>query len=83
MQCPKCHASMEKVSFEGVEVDRCAGCRGIWFDFQEQQQLKGVKGAAAIDAGDKAIGRKMNLETPQSRKTRTSLITSSASPTAM
>jgi uncharacterized protein len=60
MQCPKCNASMEKVSFEGVEVDRCIGCQGIWFDFQEQQQLKAAKGAAAIDTGDKAIGAKMN-----------------------
>jgi uncharacterized protein len=60
MQCPKCNASMEKVIFEGVEVDRCSGCRGIWFDFQEQQQLKQMKGAATIDTGDKATGHKMN-----------------------
>jgi Zn-finger nucleic acid-binding protein len=46
MQCPKCKASMEKVVFEGVEVDRCMGCWGIWFDFQEQKQLKQMKGAA-------------------------------------
>jgi uncharacterized protein len=60
MQCPKCKASMERVNFEGVEVDRCTGCRGIWFDFQEQKQLKSMKGAAAIDTGDKAAGQKMN-----------------------
>jgi Zn-finger nucleic acid-binding protein len=51
---------MEQVVFEGVEVDRCTGCGGIWFDFQEQQQLKAVKGASAIDTGDKAIGQQMN-----------------------
>jgi Zn-finger nucleic acid-binding protein len=28
---------MEKVVFEEVEVDRCTGCQGIWFDFQEQK----------------------------------------------
>ena len=60
MQCPKCKASMEKVVFEGVEVDRCTACQGIWFDFQEQKQLKSRKGAAAIDTGDTAIGQKMN-----------------------
>jgi len=60
MQCPKCEASMEKVVFEGVEVDRCTACQGIWFDFQEQKQLKSMKGAASIDTGDKAIGQKMN-----------------------
>ena len=61
MNCPKCKAAMEKVTYEGVEVDRCTGCQGIWFDFREQQQLKKVKGAAAgIDVGDPAAGRKMN-----------------------
>ncbi len=57
MNCPKCKASMEKVVFEGVEVDRCKGCQGIWFDFQEQKQLKSMKGAAAIDTGDKVTAR--------------------------
>ena len=61
MNCPKCKAAMEKVTYEGVEVDRCTGCKGIWFDFREQQQLRSVKGAAAgIDVGDAAAGRKMN-----------------------
>jgi Zn-finger nucleic acid-binding protein len=60
MNCPKCSATMEKVSFEGVEVDRCIGCQGLWFDFQEQQQLERAKGAATIDTGDKAMGQKMN-----------------------
>ena len=52
MNCPKCNAAMEKVTFEGVEVDRCTRCGGLWFDFQEQQQLKPLKGAAAIDTSD-------------------------------
>jgi uncharacterized protein len=61
MNCPKCNAAMEKVTYEGVEVDRCTGCQGVWFDFREQQQLKNVKGAAAgIDVGDPAAGQKMN-----------------------
>jgi Zn-finger nucleic acid-binding protein len=61
MNCPKCNTAMEKVTYEGVEVDRCTGCQGIWFDFREQQQLKNVKGAAAgLDVGDPAAGQKMN-----------------------
>ena len=61
MNCPKCNAAMEKVTYEGVEVDRCTGCQGIWFDFREQQQLKSAKGAVAdIDVGDQATGQKMN-----------------------
>jgi len=51
---------MEKVTFESVEVDRCANCKGIWFDFQEQKQLKGIKGSSGIDVGDAATGKQMN-----------------------
>lgn len=61
MKCPKCQAEMKKIELEGVEVDRCTGCYGIWFDFQEQQQLKAAPGAQRIDSGDAAVGEKMNL----------------------
>ncbi len=60
MKCPKCQAEMKKIEFEGVEVDRCTGCYGIWFDFQEQQQLKARPGARQIDSGDPAVGGTMN-----------------------
>jgi Zn-finger nucleic acid-binding protein len=61
MKCPKCQAEMKKIEFAGVEVDRCTGCYGIWFDFQEQQQLKAKRDAVSIDSGDRAMGKKMNL----------------------
>jgi Zn-finger nucleic acid-binding protein len=60
MNCPKCAAAMEPVTFEGVTVDRCTGCKGIWFDANEQRALKEKKGAEAIDIGDAATGRKMD-----------------------
>lgn len=58
MICPKCQQSMEVVSFNDIDVDRCSGCQGIWFDFREQDELKKLKGAEAIDVGDKVIGAK-------------------------
>ena len=51
MNCPKCSASMEKVVFEGIEVDRCTGCRGLWFDAGEHEKLKEIGGSSAIDEG--------------------------------
>ncbi|MFN8596812.1 MAG: zf-TFIIB domain-containing protein [Anaerolineae bacterium] len=61
MNCPKCNAKMHKVTFEGIEVDRCTDCQGIWFDLQEHQQLKQLPGAAeAIDTGYADRGRQMN-----------------------
>jgi uncharacterized protein len=60
MNCPKCQSPMEAVTFEGITVDRCTGCKGIWFDDREQSRLKQVKGAEAIDIGDAQTGHKMN-----------------------
>lgn len=61
MNCPKCNAKMQKVTFEGVEVDRCTGCQGLWFDLQEHQQLKRTSGAAeVIDTGYPDRGQQMN-----------------------
>ena len=51
MNCPKCDAMMETVTFHGVNVDRCVGCKGIWFDGLEHRRLKEMKGSEAIDTG--------------------------------
>src|SRR3954463_7370875 len=52
MNCPKCKAAMAKVEFEGVQVDRCTLCDGIWFDALEKEQLRDTPRAAeAIDVG--------------------------------
>src|SRR4051812_8502221 len=52
MNCPKWRAAMAKVEFEGVEVDRCTLCDGIWFDALEKEQLRDTPRAAeAIDVG--------------------------------
>ena len=60
MDCPKCNATMELVTFEGVTVDRCTACKGIWFDANEQKWLKEKKGSEAIDIGDVTVGKKMD-----------------------
>ncbi len=40
MKCPKCpHGKLEVVTVDEVEVDRCAECRGIWFDQAELGEL--------------------------------------------
>lgn len=51
---------MLKVKFEGVEVDNCTGCHGIFFDAFEKEQLLKMKGAEAIDFGDLRVGRQFN-----------------------
>ncbi len=60
MKCPKCENNMETVEFEGIEVDRCKSCKGIWFDAGESDWLFGKDAATAIDTGDPSIGKRTN-----------------------
>jgi len=53
MNCPKCRAAMEVVAFEGIEVDRCTMCKGIWFDVLEKEHLGELRGSEAIDVGER------------------------------
>jgi len=35
IQCPGCHSYMALVNVDGVEIDACKNCQGIWFDHTE------------------------------------------------
>ena len=35
MLCPTCKVEMEQLRYEGVTVDRCPKCEGVWLDFGE------------------------------------------------
>ena len=52
LQCPKCKAQMEQVQVEQTQVDRCTGCRGLWFDALEDQDIRGSDAADTLDAPD-------------------------------
>ena len=60
MICPKCQSDMEAIVYEGIEVDRCKGCQGIWFDAGESDWLRHEDAAATIDTGDPLTGRQTN-----------------------
>lgn len=50
--CLKCGSSLEQLVFQGVEVERCLNCAGLWFDSLEADTLKQIKGSEALDLGD-------------------------------
>jgi Zn-finger nucleic acid-binding protein len=50
LKCPKCGAAMELVATESGSIDRCVGCKGMWFELAEVDALK--KHAATVDVGD-------------------------------
>ncbi|MEC4020964.1 TFIIB-type zinc ribbon-containing protein [Streptomyces sp. H27-D2] len=39
MQCPKCHAPMQTYNRNGVQIEQCANCRGIFLDYGELESL--------------------------------------------
>ncbi len=49
LKCPKCNALMEQVQVEATQVDRCTGCRGLWFDALEDQDIRGTEAAETLD----------------------------------
>ncbi|HYD48842.1 MAG TPA: zf-TFIIB domain-containing protein [Terriglobales bacterium] len=39
MQCPKCGTGLKQDTIEGVEVDICPGCNGMWLDDGELRKI--------------------------------------------
>jgi Zn-finger nucleic acid-binding protein len=40
MTCPRCTtASLEELDRDGITIDRCNSCRGIWLDRGELEKL--------------------------------------------
>jgi Zn-finger nucleic acid-binding protein len=60
MNCPKCNAEpLAPFIIEGVTLDRCTACAGVWFDAEELTQLLSeearhvaqlLKGSASAEA---------------------------------
>jgi len=60
LNCPKCQARMEAVIADGVEVDRCTECEGIWFDAGELDWLVQDEVAQVVDVGEVDDSRSLN-----------------------
>lgn len=39
MKCPKCGSDLEEIDHLGIQVDRCTGCHGVFFDCGELDLL--------------------------------------------
>ena len=64
MKCPKCNTeTLNEFLVQGVTVDRCSSCTGIWFDAQELSELlaEDARHVASLRRGnisDEAGGQK-------------------------
>ncbi|MER7725895.1 zf-TFIIB domain-containing protein [Streptomyces sp. NPDC096323] len=43
MQCPKCHAQMQTFNRNGIQIEQCSGCRGIFLDYGELESLTRIE----------------------------------------
>lgn len=43
MNCPKCDNGFEVIQFHEVELDRCKGCGGLWFDEGELKKIEDME----------------------------------------
>lgn len=41
MRCPKCGMQLIELDYEGLKIDKCSHCEGIWLDAGELEQLTG------------------------------------------
>jgi Zn-finger nucleic acid-binding protein len=51
--CPKCGGEMRSYERNGVVVDQCTECRGIFLDRGELERLVDAEGRHYADAGER------------------------------
>ncbi|MFN8148981.1 MAG: zf-TFIIB domain-containing protein [Candidatus Nanopelagicales bacterium] len=50
MQCPKCHGDMRSYERNGITIDQCTECRGVFLDRGELDHLIGLEASAMAPA---------------------------------
>jgi hypothetical protein len=43
MKCPKCGMDLLGMEFQGVKVDKCSGCSGVWLDAGELETVSNLE----------------------------------------
>lgn len=39
VHCPKCDGALVELTYDGVQIDRCNKCKGVWLDAGELERL--------------------------------------------
>ncbi len=43
MHCPKCGMELVEIAYQGIKIDKCTSCAGIWLDAGELEQVADAK----------------------------------------
>ena len=57
MKCPKCHADLMISDRQGIEIDFCPQCRGVWLDRGELDKVIERASRYSDDDDDDRRGR--------------------------
>jgi Zn-finger nucleic acid-binding protein len=69
MQCPACHTELKMADRQGVEIDYCPQCRGVWLD---RGELDKIIDRAMVDRPPSAVleGRRKTYERDEALERR-------------
>jgi hypothetical protein len=46
MKCPKCGMELIEIDYQGMKVDKCSECQGVWLDAGELEAVAGLEKTA-------------------------------------
>lgn len=58
LSCPVCQGAMREVTKEGVQIDTCGQCRGVWLDRGELEKLVGLVDRQAAEPRSQPTSRR-------------------------
>jgi uncharacterized protein len=62
LNCPKCHANLERVRLGTLEIERCTDCQGLWFDVLEWDDARAREDSERLDGDDVTAIESRNLD---------------------
>lgn len=65
LTCPKCQAEMRSYERNGVTIDQCSGCRGIFLDRGELERLVDAESAFYGSSSDQRAERPPRAREPE------------------
>jgi uncharacterized protein len=70
MLCPRCKSSLIVLEYEGIELDWCPSCEGLWFDRGEMELIATHSGVeySALGFDSQASTTERTLKCPLCRK---------------
>ena len=65
MNCPKCQSTAREMTIEGVELDFCPSCKGMWFDKDEIAFIEELQGDVPDISEVEKDARTTNYDCPR------------------